>query len=135
MTKTNAGSPKGRESYGDGVPIVVAGVTTCQGRRENRLQGEGEQVTGHRETERYAKCRTRPVWTVAVSRDGQRVVSGGADNTLRVWGLFTGIEEAHWKTDAAGISSCCAHPSDPTTFVYGDEKGRVVAMSLVAGRP
>src|SRR5580693_4900819 len=47
MTKTNAGSPKGRESYGDGVPIVVAGVTTCQGRRESRLQGEGEQVTGH----------------------------------------------------------------------------------------
>src|SRR5271169_1857777 len=49
MTKTNAGSPKGRESYGDGVPIVVAGVTTCQGRRESRLQGEGEQVTGHQE--------------------------------------------------------------------------------------
>jgi hypothetical protein len=49
MTKTNAGSPKGREFYGDGVPIVVAGVTTCQGGRESRLQGEGEQVTGHQE--------------------------------------------------------------------------------------
>ncbi len=40
MTKTNAGSPKGRESYGDGVPIVVAGVTPRRGGRESRLQGE-----------------------------------------------------------------------------------------------
>jgi hypothetical protein len=25
------GSPTGHESYGDGGPVVVAGVTTCQG--------------------------------------------------------------------------------------------------------
>jgi hypothetical protein len=46
-TGTNAGSPTGRESYGDGGLVVVAGVTTCQGVRENRKQGEGGQVTGH----------------------------------------------------------------------------------------
>jgi hypothetical protein len=28
---TNAGSPNGREPYGDTGPVVVAGVTTCQG--------------------------------------------------------------------------------------------------------
>ena len=28
---TNAGSPTGREPYGDTGPVVVAGVTTCQG--------------------------------------------------------------------------------------------------------
>ncbi|SIO87683.1 Mobile element protein [Nocardiopsis sp. JB363] len=39
------GSPKGRESYGDGGPVVVAGVTTCRGGRENLPQGEGGQVT------------------------------------------------------------------------------------------
>ena len=33
----NTGSPKGRESYGDGAPIVVCG-------RESRLHGEGGQV-------------------------------------------------------------------------------------------
>ena len=33
----NAGLPKGRESYGDGVPIVVRV-------RESLIQGEGEQV-------------------------------------------------------------------------------------------
>jgi hypothetical protein len=44
---TNAGSPAGREPYGDGVLVVVAGVTSGQGGRESRPQGEGAQVTGH----------------------------------------------------------------------------------------
>src|SRR4051794_8059953 len=35
----NAGSPTGREPYGDGAPVVVRG-------RESRSQGEGEQVFG-----------------------------------------------------------------------------------------
>ena len=30
-TETNAGSPKGREPYGDGGPVVVVGVTSCRG--------------------------------------------------------------------------------------------------------
>src|SRR4051812_9451310 len=46
--RTNVGSPTGREPYGDGVPVVVAGVTTCRGGRESRPQGEGEQVIGYR---------------------------------------------------------------------------------------
>ena len=40
MTGTNAGSPAGREPHGDGVPIVVVGVTTHQGGRESRPQGD-----------------------------------------------------------------------------------------------
>jgi hypothetical protein len=46
MTRVNMGSPKGRESYGDRVPAVVAEATTCQGGREGRPQGEGAQVIG-----------------------------------------------------------------------------------------
>ncbi len=38
LQEQNTGSPTGRESYGDRVPIVV-----CE--RESRLLGEGEQVT------------------------------------------------------------------------------------------
>jgi transposase len=53
-TKTNAGSPAGREPQGDGGLVVVAGVTTGQGGRESRLQGEGGQVTGHHQIGRYA---------------------------------------------------------------------------------
>jgi len=37
--RTKAGSPTGRESYGDGVPVAVAGVTTCQGGREKPSAG------------------------------------------------------------------------------------------------
>jgi hypothetical protein len=47
MTRTNVGSPTGRESYGDGGLVVVAGVTTCQGGRESRPQGEADQAIGH----------------------------------------------------------------------------------------
>ena len=53
-TRTNAGSPTGREPYGDGVPVVVVGVTTHQGGRESRPQGKGAQVTGYLNTGRYA---------------------------------------------------------------------------------
>ena len=45
--------PTGREPQGDGAPIVVVGVTTHQGGRESRPQGEGAQVTGPT-TGRYA---------------------------------------------------------------------------------
>src|SRR6266542_5266012 len=59
MRLTNVGSPKGREPYGDRVPVVVAGVTTCQGGREGRPQGKGAQVTGitNRKGMRNAKRR------------------------------------------------------------------------------
>jgi hypothetical protein len=57
-TKTNAGSPTGREPYGDGVPIVVVGVTSHQGDRESRSQGEGAQVIATSSEERYAQCRS-----------------------------------------------------------------------------
>jgi hypothetical protein len=51
------GLPKGRESYGDGVLIVVVGVTPHQGKRESRLQGKVEQVIkDETEIERYARC-------------------------------------------------------------------------------
>ncbi len=44
----------GARAQGDGGPIVVVGVTTHQGGRESRLQGEGAQVIGYLTTERYA---------------------------------------------------------------------------------
>ncbi len=53
-TRMNVGSPTGRESYGDGDPVLVAGVTTGQGARESRVQGEGGQVTGCSMAGRYA---------------------------------------------------------------------------------
>jgi len=40
-TSENAGNATGRESYAFGTPVVVAGVTTRPGTRENHVQGEG----------------------------------------------------------------------------------------------
>ena len=54
VTGTNVGSPTGREPYGDGDLVVVAGVTPGRGGRESRLQGEGGQVIGHHRIGRYA---------------------------------------------------------------------------------
>jgi len=42
--KRNSGSPKGCEPYGDGVSVVVVGVTLHQGERESRSQGQVAQV-------------------------------------------------------------------------------------------
>ena len=44
-SSVNMGSPKGRESYGDGVPVLVGGVTSANletGR--TGPQGEGAQA-------------------------------------------------------------------------------------------
>ena len=55
MTETNAGSTlRVARPEGDGVLVVVVGVTTHQGGRESRPQGEGAQVTGRSMTGRYA---------------------------------------------------------------------------------
>jgi len=54
-TETNAGSTlRVARPEGDGVLVVVVGVTTHQGGRESRPQGEGAQVTGRSMTGRYA---------------------------------------------------------------------------------
>jgi len=45
-TGVTQGSPKGGNAYGDGAPIVVAGVTPRLGERESRSQGEAEQDAG-----------------------------------------------------------------------------------------
>ena len=65
--RRTAGSPTRREPYDDGVPIVVAGVTTCQGGRESRPQGEGAQVIERSSDGKPAKCRMlKRGWTSSV---------------------------------------------------------------------
>ena len=60
--RRTAGSPTGREPYGDGVPVVVAGVTTCQGGRESRAAGR--RGTGDREVQRWEACEMQSAETV-----------------------------------------------------------------------
>ena len=58
----NAGSPKGCDYYGDGGPIVVAGVTTGHEVRESRNEGEGGQVIGH--SKNWEACEMQNAETV-----------------------------------------------------------------------
>jgi hypothetical protein len=52
------GSPKGRESYGDGVPVLVGGVTSAQsGDRENRTTGRRGTGDERLRTMKDAQCR------------------------------------------------------------------------------
>jgi hypothetical protein len=51
------GSPTGRESYGDGDPIVADGVTTIQGAGESQPQGEGGQDFLLEEERKVCECK------------------------------------------------------------------------------
>ena len=80
--------------------------------------------------ERTLEGHTDTVGAVAVTADGQRIISGSYDHTVRVWNLASGTELAHWATDTGPVVSCAGSPHDPTTLVYGDSDGRVVVLSL-----
>lgn len=64
--------PTGRESYGNGVPIVVMGVTPHQGERESRLQGEVEQVIRCNRSREVRGMRTAETILNIIRERGQR---------------------------------------------------------------
>src|ERR1700737_4756607 len=72
MPETNVGSPTGREPYGDTVPVVVAGVTTCQGGREGRPQGQGAQVIGHQQDQEVCEMQSAEVVLGVLRERGRR---------------------------------------------------------------
>jgi WD40 repeat protein len=73
---------------------------------------------------------TGAVCAVSATVGGRRIVSGGGDHTVRLWDLASVNEVAHWVTDTTRVFSCASHPHDAATMVYGDERGRIVALSL-----
>ena len=57
-SSVNMGSPKGRESYGDGVPVLVGGVTSAEsGDRESRTTGRRGTGDERLRTMKDAQCR------------------------------------------------------------------------------
>ena len=76
------GSPKGRESYGDGVPIVVVGVTTHLGGCDTKqLQGEGAAVEGGPELAWLSRAgRTG----IVIGKTGEVCARQNADTVLAI---------------------------------------------------
>ncbi len=66
-----AGSPTRREAYGDGAAIVVGGVTTTQGDRESRSQGEVQQEL-RTETRRGMRMQTAEQVLQAIRKMGAK---------------------------------------------------------------
>jgi WD40 repeat protein len=69
---------------------------------------------------------------VAVSADGTRAVTGGADGTVRVWDLTTGREQAQFTQ--GGQVPAVAVSADGTRAVTGGLDGTVRVWDLAAGR-
>jgi hypothetical protein len=69
------------------------------------------------------------ILAVAVTPNGRRVVSGSAENTLRVWDLKDGKEILTFTVD--GEVTACNLAQDNRTIVAGDGFGRVHFLRLV----
>jgi predicted ATPase len=68
------------------------------------------------------------VWSVALSGDGKRALSGSDDNTLKVWDLQSGEVIACFSGESA--IWCCAIAPDGKTIVAGEASGRVHFLRL-----
>lgn len=73
---------------------------------------------------------TGAVFAVAVTADGDRAVSGGADGIVRVWDLITGIPKC---LDDVGRMHSVAVTSDGTRALSGGEDGIVQVWDLTTG--
>jgi WD40 repeat protein len=90
----------------------------------------------------YAEEVPQPTWrlpeahngwirTLAVSRDGQWVATGGNDLTIRVWSAADGKLHKEWKCPSV-VLSLCFHP-DGMSLASGDWKGAIRQWEFEAG--
>ncbi len=82
-----------------------------------------QTLTGHKGT----------VWTVVISRDGQQLVSGSEDNTIKVWNLKTG----HLSQTLAGHSDtvrAIALSADGQTLASGSGDKTLKLWNLQTGK-
>jgi WD40 repeat protein len=84
--------------------------------------GEQATLTGH----------TGEVFSVAVTPDGTRAVSGSSDGSVRVWDLATGRELAVLTGHTRQVFSVAVTP-DKTLAVSGGEDGSVRIWHLPTG--
>jgi WD40 repeat protein/serine/threonine protein kinase len=73
---------------------------------------------------------TGPVRTIRFSGDGEYVISGGDDNTLRVWDSVTGRPHAQLRGHSRPVQACALAP-DGSQLLSGGQEGEVKLWNLV----
>ena len=73
--------------------------------------------------------RSGGVYTVALTPDGTRAVSGSYGRTLKIWGLSNEEEIATFHGDAAFF--CCTVKSDGRFVIAGDAAGQVHVLEIL----
>ena len=116
-------------------PAVVAwaGSLTSGDRSETWLAPLSRALTSTTTAlEQVLTGHTGPVWSVAVTADGTKAVSGGDDGTVRVWDLAAGRQQAELNGHDLALS--VAVSADGTRAVSGGREGAVRLWDLAAGR-
>ncbi len=65
-----------------------------------------------------------PIRTVTFSRDGESILSGGDDNTVRIWDMLTGRMEAVLRGHSRPVQSCAFSP-DGRQVVSTAQEGQI----------
>lgn len=73
------------------------------------------------------------IWTVAVSGDGRRAVTGGDDRTVIVWDLATGTA-LHAPDVAQDTIRAVAVNGDGSLAVIGGGNAAAVVWDLISGK-
>ncbi len=98
MSEESRGKAAGRAAKDE--PAAGAGKEKPEAGKPRVISAERVISTGH----------TGPVWAVAISPDGRRVISGSEDETLRVWDLDGGRCLATLKGHTGCVYSVAVHP-------------------------
>ena len=71
-----------------------------------------------------------PVRAVSFSADGQSVLSGGDDNTVRIWDAMTGKLNAVLRGHSRPVESCAFSP-DGRLVLSGDQEGQIKLWNIL----
>lgn len=128
QTVDTAASDSGTASTGSGMASGSSGGRSCRtssDRRKQRPSGSFKKKCSIASIENHRE----PISCVAVSRDGQYVVSGGRDNLVKIW--YTSTGETHTTLEEHSAPITCVDMAANSQFVVsGAEDGSIRTWSL-----